>query len=200
MLFSTGRVVTAPSYIAIIIDTYYRNQNKSKVTRENIRKKTKGSQKLEQLQVEKAAEKERESKSAYEAWKDIKDEQLRTTKSMFTYNTPRGKVNHERSWCPARNIKYSYHPEKEGKTPKEKRTKKGGSDEASDYSSMMESYSTTSFESAGTRSSSGSQGDSSVGESISQSASPEKGRHKTIQVCCQTLEYWCTCKDNNYEL
>ena len=67
-------------------------------------------------------------------------------------------------------------------------------------SEEADSYSTASFESEDNElsySSSFSSEDGSASSSIQDSVgtSTPKGKRKTIQVCCQTLQYWCTCDD-----
>ena len=63
-------------------------------------------------------------------------------------------------------------------------------------SPSVESYTSASFESSDPGSSHGDSDDKS--SVYSEFASDEvitalTGKRKTIQVCCQTLEYWCTC-------
>ena len=137
------------------------------------------------------------------------------TKRLYSY-MDRAKV-HEKSWCPARSMQYSYptfpNKERHGKnkvtrTIAEDSSKdnsgcsndgsKNASDRCSSGSSNdMDSYSTASFESdpSDVASSDGeSDTDSSEPvESVSRSSPSKTGRQKTIQVCCQTLQYWCTC-------
>ena len=122
-------------------------------------------------------------------WKGRKDDLLNATKTLYTYKEDGKRRVHERAWCPARSMKHSYPKDKltDAKVKKvDHRTTKSKSLEAS--------YSSPSFESTDV----GSESESSIVDRDSVSSSrtgdqSSKGKRKTIQVCCQTLEYWCTC-------
>ena len=147
-------------------------------------KQCKQKQHLKQAKVEQERERKDDSKKAFEAWKSKKDEKLSTTKTLFTYKEDGKKKVHGRAWCPARSMKHAY--------PKSKVTEAKSKTATQRTKSLDASYSTASFESTDADS----ETDSSIvdeGHSVSSRTSC-KGVRKTIQVCCQTLEYWCTCE------
>lgn len=179
-----------------------RNQRKEAVLRETNKKKRQQVKKEEQNQRQEAAQRQMESKKSFATWKSHKDEKIKSTGTLYTYNKAQ-KAVHERAWCPARSMHYN--------TVKSKGTQKPElsqpiSRSSVDGSGSVDSYSMSSFESEPesdaelkpemySNSSSESTG-SSILESVSRAGSPSKGKHKTIQVCCQTLQYWCTCEEH----
>ena len=95
---------------------------------------------------------------------------------------------HEKAWCPARSMQYAYPKSKVGnvkpKAMKERTSSRSESVEAS--------YSSVSFESTYGES----EADSFIADedtAVGGMGHSSKGVRRTIQVCCQTLEYWCTC-------
>lgn len=173
--------------------------------KEKAKKKRDESEKLKAAQKQSALARRESSLESFEAWKSKKDERIKSTKTLFTYNN-RTKI-HEKSWCPARSMQYTY-PTSPSKDSVKSKGSKASSKNCSKSSSIdMDTYSTASFESeaAGSvTSSSGSESNSSdLVESVN-SASFNKsenlnktGRRRTIQVCCQSLEYWCVCDDHD---
>lgn len=178
-----------------------RSQHKDEVLKDNIRKQRKEKAKDEKSLKETALVRRESSLESFEAWKSKKDEKIKTTKRLYTY-MDKDEI-HEKSWCPARSMQYSYptFPSKEshGKNKATKTiadsSKNTSSRCSSSCSNEMDSYSTASFESEPSDDiSTGSDSDSSeLMESVSRSSPSKTGRQKTIQVCCQTLQYWCTC-------
>ena len=145
-------------------------------------------QQLNQTKTEQEQLRREEAKRAFEAWKGQKDDLLNKTKILYTYKEDGKRRVHERAWCPARSIKHTY--------PKAKLTdtKVKSVDRRTTRSTSLEaSYSSASFESTDV----GSETDSSIVDEDSVSSGTgdqsSKGVKKTILVCCQTLEYWCTC-------
>ena len=134
---------------------------------------------MELVKREKAVERKQESKKAFEAWKSERDKKIKSTGSLYTYTeNPRAKI-HQQAWCPARSIKYDYLKTNE---IKRKHSRTSGS-----VGSFYSASSTSSYSLASDTTS------ASVGNSRPVSS---EGKLKTIQVCCQTLEYWCTCDDH----
>ena len=108
---------------------------------------------------------------------------------MFTYKQP-SKV-HTQPWCPARATKHDY--PQDPTTVMLKQKPKTPSISTSNTPSLK-SYESESFESA--TSSEHSFVESGTEQSVAESTSVNvTGRRKSIQVCCQTLEYWCTCQN-----
>lgn len=138
---------------------------------------------------EQFSKRQTEAKKSFEAWKSKKDEKIRTTKMLYTYNQKQSVS--DTPWCPARGIQYSYPKSKE--TSQTRHKTKAETKDTSDSGASVESYSMSSFESEVEADSEGSN-TSLVMESVSRTASPSKGTRKTVQVCCQTLQYWCTCE------
>lgn len=130
-----------------------------------------------------AQDRRAESVTAYEAWKTKKDSIVRKQKTLYTYQKDPRKPPKDSKWCPARSVTHDY--------PVDDVAAKLSSRAYKNRPSMVErtsvdSYSECSFESDK------SLGDS--GDSDSKHLSPT-GRLKTIDVCCQKLEYWCICRD-----
>lgn len=144
---------------------------------------------LELSKTEQEQQRRDDSKRAFEAWKGKKGEKLSSTKTLYTYKDDAKKKVHERAWCPARSIKHTY-PKAKLNTADPSKAKKTQNPRTT--SSLM-SYSSASFESVDEDSETDSSivdEERSIGRTDSCSC---KGVRKTIQVCCQTLEYWCTC-------
>lgn len=152
------------------------------------RKQKEHKQQLSKTKTEQEQLRREEAKRAFEAWKGHKDEKLNATKTLYTYKEDGKRRVHERAWCPARSIKHTYPRAKltDAKVKKvDHRTTRSTSLEAS--------YSSASFDSTDVES----ETDSSIVDKDDVSSGTgdqrSKGVRKTIQVCCQTLEYWCTC-------
>lgn len=153
------------------------------------RKQKEHKQQLNQTKNEQEKLRREEAKIAFEAWKGRKDDLLNTTKTLYTYKEDSKRRVHERAWCPARSIKHTYPKTKLTDAAKVKKV-----DRRTIRSTSLEaSYSSASFESTDV----GSETDSSIVDEDSVCSGTgdqsSKGVRKTIQVCCQTLEYWCTC-------
>ena len=172
--------------------TFHNGLCRSKRKDEHIKsEKQKQRETRRQKQQTKEGEQQRkeESKKAFEAWKHIKDEKLSSTKTLYTYPDDAKRKVHEQAWCPARSVKYTY---PEHKMTDKKLKQKG--------TGLDASYSTASFASSDSDTS-GSESDSFIedkdrGSIVSgevDGSARSKGVRKTVQVCCQTLEYWCTC-------
>ena len=96
---------------------------------------------------------------------------------------------HEKAWCPARSMQYAYPKAKVGDV-KPKIKKPVNEITSSRSESAKGSYSSASFESADGES----EADSSLDEeSVNTPGLNSRGVRRTIQVCCQTLDYWRTC-------
>ena len=63
-------------------------------------------------------------------------------------------------------------------------------------SSSIDSYRSASFESSDSENDTQSSVEEEKTESLEKVNISTTGRRKTIHVCCQTLEYWCTCDDH----
>ena len=138
--------------------------------------------------------------NTYEAWKGKKDEKLSNSKTLYTYREDCKRKVHEKAWCPARSMQYTYPKAKGSDTlkPKNKNIVNERSRTSSRSESVDTSYSSASFESTD----GDSEGDSFIADEESASTGRMghagcKGVRRTIQVCCQTLEYWCTCDHND---
>ena len=159
--------------------------------KEKARKTKEMARELEQTRQQQIIDKKTDADKAYDAWKA---EKLKPGNEITTK-----KLSNEKPWRPARAMQYSYPKSKETTEAKPSKTNKGSKDVTipSGSRASMESYSMSSFESAeasdlSEQSSLYSEQYSSDSEDVD---SPAKGepRLKTIQVCCQTLQYWCTC-------
>lgn len=150
--------------------------------KESVKSRKVEARKLKTSQKEQTTERKKEAKKSFEAWKSTKDVKIKNS-GLFTYK--KQPSFHEAPWCPARGIKHSYPKTKQEDKPKVQVEKV---DEDS-YSSFFESGPDVDMESFSESSG------SSLMDSVSKTASTAAGRHKTIQVCCQTLQYWCTCQD-----
>ena len=179
------KVSTIEGFYYIIYTSllFCRSRRKSGIVKDQRRKRKQEKEELELKKQEEAYLKQDESHRAFDAWKEKKDEKIKKTGMLYTYNEKR-KLQTQ-PWCPARSMKYSY-PE----------VKTSGSGSRSERSSSARSVSasTTSIASS-VRSEGSCTSQSSAGSSRVSSPQPGscKGKLKTIQVCCQTLEYWCSC-------
>ena len=166
---------------------------------------------MEKLKKEQHQNRQVDSQNAFESWKVIKDREIRTNKTLYKYKEVHKKI-HERAWCPARSMQYSYPLSEESKKSELSigggRILKSGSRILSPITAYsMDSFSSTLLESekyeeevdhsdkdGGRRSERSTK--SSSGNSAA-SAVALTGEPKTIQVCCQTLHYWCTCEETH---
>ena len=155
---------------------------------------------LEKRKKEQAQQEEVESQTAYENWKVTKDKDIKANKNLDTYKDDLKKI-HKRAWCPARSMQYNYPQSKENKTLKlpSCRDEMPKPANGGQTPNSMDSYSNDSFESDEFEEDIGRSGDSTESSSSKSPVSTiaVTGTHKSIQVCCQTLQYWCTCKDTH---
>ena len=163
-----------------------RIQAKEKEMREKQKRKKMEAKELELTKKQEVVERQVNSKKAYEAWKANKD-----GGKTGTYKKPEKRI-HIKAWCPARSIKYDY--PKNNDINLKKST--GEIKSLDSTGSIVDSYSNASFELSSPESKdiSSNSSVSSIQESVNRSSSP-KGRLKTIQVCCKSIEYWCTCEE-----
>lgn len=185
-LLNLGRVIIGLCYNDLLCHAN-RSQHKEKVIKEKVKEKMKQNKKLESTQKKQAAERQMESNKYYEAWKVQKDERIRRTKGLYTYNH-KPEAIHDVAWCPARSLHGYSKTKHEPKLPV-KEAQEGLDEEEDTYSLSFESEASSQQHSSLDESS----GSSELTGSVSRASSPSKGRHKTIHVCCQTLHYWCTC-------
>ena len=154
--------------------------------------------------------KEQESHEAFEAWKKRKDERIRSTKQLYTYNLEKPKRG---IWCPARSVKYAYPSDPRKSSPDKSRSlshsprhsTSHGSRARSRDASVSDSYSAFSSEEEEEEEE---EEEGSHTGTHSGASSPhlhlthdddrtgKEGKLKTVRLCCQTLEYWCTCSDD----
>jgi len=160
---------------------FFRIQRKDEVIKEGRKKERQQMRDMELVKQEKAIERKQESKRAFEAWKSKTDKRIKSTGTLYTYTKNSQAKAHQKAWCPARSIKYDYLKTSEIK-PKKTGSYRSGSADSLYTASSASSYSLASDTVS-----------SLIGNSRPVSS---EGKLKTIQVCCQTLEYWCTCDDH----
>lgn len=127
---------------------------------------------------EEAMRHKEESDAAFESWKNKKD----VTIKQQTYGKEHTTKVHTKAWCPARSVKYSY-PEP-------------GTQAAGSRSCSRAPTRTSGTKSARSTISSARSTPTPDSRTITprgQLSTSNTSQLKTIQVCCQTLEYWCTC-------
>lgn len=194
ILFYTLFLIDTSTFTQQSIVLVHRSKRKDERIKSERQKQREQRRQQQMTKTEQERQRKEESNKAFEAWKHNKDEKLSSTKTLYTYIDDGKRRVHERSWCPARSVKYTYpkHKTTNGKAKKAKQKEAGST-------SFDASYSSTSFES--TDVDSGSESDSFIVDEDRASAvssgvdggTRSKGVRKTIQVCCRTLEYWCTC-------
>ena len=167
-----------------------------------LEKKQKALEKAKQqlLETESATQSRKaESTTAYEAWKTKKNSKIRQQKKLYTYQVDPQKPPKNSKWCPARSMSYDYPVDdaamklirKTCKSSPRTGTVQQGHCKVEPVANS-DTYSECSFESDEPLDDS--LENSKLSGSGSKSLSPT-GRLKTIDVCCQRLEYWCICKD-----
>ena len=171
--------------------TYLNRKNRKvdSIAQERKRKRNEEKHKVEDINKQVTAKTE-ESKKAFEAWKSQKDELIKTNKTLYTYKN-QSKV-HTQAWRPARGMRYDY--PKDPSAVAKKLAKKPS--RASSRLSSTDSYQSASFESSDSETDTQSSVEEEKTESLDKVNIITTGTRKTIQVCCQTLEYWCTCDDH----
>lgn len=164
----------------------YRSEKKDKDRSKIAKQRRSEAKQTAQLKAENHEIKVKEAASAYQAWKVEKDKKIKSTGSLYTYNAnPRQPPKNK--WCPARSVKYSYSFSATNETDKRKsrppssqstRSRKSQSDTQS-----VKSYN-SSFES-----------DTSREDRVdsNEERRQQTGTLKRVQVCCQTVEFLCTC-------
>ncbi len=176
------------AHINCVAITTCRKQKKDGHLKEHRKKQHKEKQTLEGKARHKKTERLDDSKKAFHAWKSKKDDVLQTTKTLYTYKK-QPKI-HTQAWCPARSTRHDY--PKDPAAVKKKKTSKPNSTVSE--SPSVKSYESESFESA-LSSSENSFTDNESEHSVDVAPLCSiTGKKQTIQVCCQTLEYWCTCQ------
>lgn len=166
-----------------------RKNRKEDLIKEERKRIRKEKQKMEDSGKQ-ANDKKEESKKAFEAWKSKKDDLIKTNKTLYTYKNQ--STIHAQAWRPARSMRYDY--PRDPSLAAKKSTEK--SSRASSRLSSVDSYQSASFESSDSENDSQSSVEEDKNESLGKVNMETTGRRKTIQVCCQTLEYWCIC-DNH---
>ena len=155
-----------------------RSERKDEIIKAGRKKARQQMSVMEHAKQEKAAERQQESRRTFEAWKSEKDEKIRSTGTLYTYKEDSKAKRHQKAWCPARSMKYDYPKLKSNEIKPASRTGSAKSFYSESSTSVCSLVSDTAS----------SAGNSRPGTS--------EGKLKTIQVCCQTLEYWCTCDDH----
>ena len=179
-------------HVALIFTNEFRSKRKEEVLKSEVEKQREHKRKLQQAKAEQKELKKEDAKRAFESWKGRKDEKLTSTKTLYKYKEDgKRKTVHEKAWCPARSMRYAYPKANVNNVKPSKAKKPMGERTSSRLESLEASYSSASFESTDGES----EGDSFIDDenSASTPAGSSKGVRRTIQVCCQTLEYWCTC-------
>ena len=171
----------------------FRSKRKEDIIKRERQKQKEHKQRLQQTKAKQEHLRRDDSKRAFEAWKGHKDKKLNSTKTLYTYGEDGKRRVHEKVWCPARSMQYEYPKAK----VKPKNKKPVNETTGSRSENVEASYSSASFESTGTES----EADSFIADEESacsngmgcSAAAGGRGVRRTIQVCCQTLEYWCMC-------
>ena len=172
-----------------IAENHFRSKRKEEVIKNELQKQREHKQTLQRAKAEQEELKRDDARKAFEAWKGNKDEKLTATKTLYTYREGGKRKVHEKAWCPARSMKYAYPMKAKVGSVKPKATKERTNSRSE---SVEASYSSASFESTDGES----EADSFIADEDTAPGGMEhssKGVRRTIQVCCQTLEYWCTC-------
>lgn len=181
----------------------YRSEKKDKQKLKEVKEKKIKEQLKAQAEANDQDTRAKEAASAFKAWKTRKDEHIKQAGSLYTYNTdPRRPPKNK--WCPARSIKYSHsHSHTVSPSDKMMMPRRPSSHHQSTVSSKIQdetrsvgSYSSCSFESGSVLENS-----SLVKDSRSRMDNGKEeqrtGKLKRVQVCCQIVEFWCTCEDSD---
>ena len=142
---------------------------------------------------------------AFEVWKQKKDAKIKQT-GLYSYHPDPRQAPKGQKWCPARTTSPKRMPADSGKTMQRSFSNKNKLNAVLKLGKGNRgSYSSCSFE-------------SDVSENTSRECSPQpdgisgskiggvsphgkaKRKLKTIELCCQTLEYWCECDDSDDEI
>ena len=171
----------------------YRSEKKDKDRSKVVKQRSSEVKQNELLQAENRETRMKEAASAYQAWKAEKDKKIKSIGSLYTYNAnPRQPPKNK--WCPARSMKYSYSFSASKETDK-RRSRPPSSRSARSRKSQSDTQSVKSY-----NSSFESDHENSVGnvsrEDRAESSDEKRqqtGTLKRVQVCCQTVEFLCTC-------
>ena len=156
----------------------YRSERKDEIIKAERKKHRHQMSAVEHAKQEKASERQQESRRTFEAWKSKKDEKIRSTGILYTYKEDSKAKRHQKAWCPARSMKYDYPKLKSNEIKPTSRTGSARSFYSESSTSVRSLVSDTASSAENSR------------------PGTSEGKLKTIQVCCQTLEYWCTCDDH----
>lgn len=172
----------------------YRKERKDGLMKEQKRRQLKEKQIMDNKHKQQKAERLTDSKKAFEAWKFTKDDILKTTKTLYTYKL-RPKV-HGQAWCPARSMQYDY-PKDPMVAKKLTNCPASHLSESPTATASVKSYECESFESDASSNAHSLNGSIVGSETEVLTDIAVTGKRRTIQVCCQTLQYWCTCEHDN---
>lgn len=144
---------------------------KSDILKEQHQKEQTAKRKKEQSEKEVAIEKESSAKKAFEAWKSRKEENLSLSSSSL--NSSSSSLPTRPAWCPARSIKYD--------TSAQGKAERTGSHKHRQAKTQQRAASKPTSQHAASH------------VKITEDGTVLK--QKTIHVCCQTLQYWCSCPE-----
>lgn len=176
----------------------YRSEKKDKQKLKEVKEKKIKEQLKAQAEASDQDTRAKEAASAFKAWKTRKDEHIKQAGSLYTYNTdPRRPPKNK--WCPARSIKYSHSHSHAVSPPDKMMPRRPSSHHRSTVSNKIQdetrsigSYSSCSFESGSVPENS-----SLMKDSRSRMDNGKEGKLRRVQVCCQIVEFWCTCEDSD---
>ncbi len=196
-LYTVYRVrsrVDEASKLYVHLVHHYRKKKKDELIKEDFKQRRKREQDTCLTKQEEAVKRNEDSNAAFDAWAEKKDDKIRSQGKLYTYTDDHKTKVHPTAWCPARSMTYSY--PRHGTQMMPTRTQSRGSlrhsgrmsksRESPDVSARSEVSSALSTSTCDSR---------SMSPRPSGQTNTSTGKHKTIQVCCQTLEYWCTCDD-----
>lgn len=142
-----------------------------------------------------------DAKRAFEIWKQRKDTKIKE-RGLYSYQPDPRRPPKGKKWCPARNTNPKRMPANLDRTMQRSlRSKNKLNMVVKLDESDRRSYSSCSFESdvSGNASKECSPQSDRTSSSKIEGMSKTKRRLKTIELCCQTLEYWCECDDSDDE-
>ena len=177
-----------------------RKHGKDQKLRDSVIKKIKESKEQAQKTILQMQERQIQSHNAYKQWKVTKTKKLKETKTLFTYNPNPREPPRNNKWRPARSVQYSYPTDPAIKQRNDKLA-------IESTQTLQDSYSSSSFEEEereeereeGREVYSEHDSTDGIGNKDDDDSLRKTGQLKTVAVCCQTLEYWCTCKQRNIE-
>lgn len=174
----------------------FRREKKAGSLRAKQKQESVQKQSEELEQVEKAKARLGDAEKAFEAWKKKKQESILEDEQLRSCVEPL----HDKAWCPARSITHGYpSSEKASKNSRQSQSSRAhhslhsSLSQSSKASQSHDSSLSQSNQSATSSPSRPHRADSSPMQSASNRSTAKK---KSIQVCCQTIEYWCTCRDD----